>query len=167
MQHYGIKNTRLAEIYECHPDYVSKIRCGKKSPPLKKFWRLLYSMEIVCPGSLVYYCRVLCGREEEFLVEDVIATLDPEEIVYYLLPESLPEFRAAVDERMKSLPSLRFNYIKQAPDHELPKITNELVECLKTHRRLHLLTEAIGDEDLAEFMVLVARRIARRERQKN
>lgn len=165
MRHFGIKNTRLAEVYCCHPDYLSKIRCGKRSPQLNNFWELLQSMELLCPGSLVYYCRLLCGREEDFLVEDVIATLDPEEIVYYLPAESLPEFSAAVKDRLHNLPSMQFNYIDSAEERDLPALTNSLVNRLRSRERLYLLLEAIGDEDLPAFLVMLAQRIARKSRE--
>lgn len=45
LKHFGIKGTELAAAYLCVPDYISKIRRGKRMMLMANFWRLLQTMD--------------------------------------------------------------------------------------------------------------------------
>lgn len=171
--HFGIKNKELAEAYQCHDDYISKIRRSKKFPGLINFWRLLQTLDSLCPGALEYFGLLLAGSNlvdsnvssRGVILEEIIYQLDPEEIVYLLTNEKLPDFALALNERLESIPSFRYSYLSMCDRSSLLMLTRNLVVRLKEEQKLVYLIEAADEEDLSELLVLAAKKLTRINRQ--
>lgn len=107
----------------------------------------------------------LGGAEYGFTVEELIARLEPEEIVYYLNPGDLKEFSAAINARIRGIPTFRYNYIDQAELGDLYFLSRSLISRLSQAKKMSLLVKSIEDEeDLNQLLLLVSNKVVRNSR---
>ena len=165
MNYFGVKGKLLAEVFGCSPTHLSKVRNGKTNPPINEFWRLIETMDELAPGSKKHFCNLIGGYNEQFLIEDIIATIDPEELVYNVRPEDLYELQQAANHRLKGIPSMHLNYIELADERDLPTLGNAIVKRLTESKRLYRLVEYIDDEDLSEVMIAITKRLAKHNKE--
>ena len=165
MDYLGIKVKHLAEVDCCYPDTITKFRTGKRSPSIARFSQLLYSMELLHPGSLVYFCNHLSGRVDANLIEEIVASIDVEEIVEYVPTSQLSELSEAVNSRLRGIPTLRYNYIDMADRRDLKMLCRSLIKRLIKAQKLSSILDVLEDEgELAEISVAIAQRMARQHK---
>lgn len=119
-------------------------------------------MELLYPGSVVHFCNMLSERVDGNLIEEIVATIDPEEIVAYIPDSALKELSEAVNYRINGNLTIKHNFIDQAQQRDLKMLCTSLVKRLKSEYRLNLILDELEREcDLTQISINIAQRIAR------
>ncbi|MGB7275925.1 MAG: helix-turn-helix transcriptional regulator [Geitlerinemataceae cyanobacterium] len=68
MDRFGIKGGKLAEAFGCSRNHISEIRMGKCSPPIKRLWEILETMEELAPGAKEYFGSLVAGHDSTYVL---------------------------------------------------------------------------------------------------
>lgn len=100
MDYFGIKGTELSQAVGCGKGYISDIRTGRCSPPINRFWELLETMDKLAPGAKKHFGNLVAGKNTDFFLEDIVANLNPAEIVEAMNDEQLSKLMFAIAARL-------------------------------------------------------------------